>query len=76
MRIRLSDGRCEVEVEADEGTSQALEATALRLFHEARADGEGAPRRFGFAHQLDGVSLDSQSERAEEYEDHRFEDDE
>ena len=75
MRIRLTDGTREVEVEADDGAPQALEATALRLFQATHPGAEDMHHRFGFARQLDGVSLDSQTERAEPYDNHRFEDD-
>lgn len=76
MRIRLTDGTREVEVEADDGTPQGLEETALRLFEATHPSTVEISPSFGFARQLDGVTLDSQTERADQYDDHRYEDDE
>lgn len=66
MRIRATDGTREVEVEAEDATLEGLEAVALRLLQAAALPGKDDRLPFGFARQLDGVSLDSQTERADE----------
>ncbi|MEU3528835.1 hypothetical protein AB0E62_34140 [Streptomyces sp. NPDC038707] len=82
MHIRISDGTVDVEVEA-RGYSRrrlaATEAAARRLLDALRREqpaDEGAAFGFAAGRSLDGVSLDSDTERAEPYVDDRGEDDE
>ncbi|WP_030670656.1 hypothetical protein [Streptomyces rimosus] len=83
MRIRISDGTHEVEIEEAGKAAPPLadlEAAAGRLLVQLRQSdaGEPVPRApFGFDNTLDGASLDSSTERAEPYDDGRdYEDDE
>lgn len=67
MRVRLTDGTREVEIRAPSSTPlPTLEDTARRLLTalgDTDPDTE-QPRTFGFG-SLDGVALDSTTERAE-----------
>ncbi|MGW1587307.1 hypothetical protein [Streptomyces sp. NPDC002386] len=84
MRVHLSDGTHEIEIEADgrgAPTLHEIEQTAARLLDRLRTTPttEPEPERkpFGFARRdqdggsLDGVALDSSTERAEPYDDDR-----
>lgn len=82
MHICISDGTVDVEVEVEGHTRRLLtdaEAAARRLLHALRGQQQASDSPpFGFAsdRNLDGVSLDSETERAEPYVDDRGEDDE
>ncbi|MFF9088636.1 hypothetical protein ACF1BE_19830 [Streptomyces sp. NPDC014991] len=87
MRVRLSDGTREVEVEADTGPkddtarSLALLADTARRLYETVAPptAPDRPTPFGYGRDLDGISLDATTERAEPYDDGRgdeYDDDE
>ena len=71
MRIRLTDGTHEVEIRSKGYSRRKLddaEASALRMLDALRATGPtNAGTQFGFTadHTLDGVSLDSATERAD-----------
>ena len=75
MRVRLSDGTHEVEIKAKGYSRRRLddvENSALRILDALRAEQPVRPgTTFGFAADtsLDGVSLDSSTERAEPYDD-------
>ncbi|MFE9624278.1 hypothetical protein [Streptomyces sp. NPDC006527] len=91
MRVRLTDGTHEVEIKV-EGYSRRrlddIEAAALRILDALRGTPPPTttpPAPFGFTRTtpgdpaLDGVSLDSSTERAEPYDDGRgdeYDDDE
>ncbi|MFD9212078.1 hypothetical protein ACFVY9_02960 [Streptomyces sp. NPDC059544] len=82
MRVRLSDGTHEIEVDTGRAGDTALpeiEATLGRLLDRLRGTPEQPDREqpFGFTgRDLDGVALDSSTERAEPYDDGRDQDDE
>ncbi|HEY8985429.1 MAG TPA: hypothetical protein VIU15_38395 [Streptomyces sp.] len=83
MRVRLPDGTCAVEIEtrgADAPSLFDVEETAGRLLDRVRGTPgdpiEHEPSRFGFRRDLDGISLDSSTERAELHDDGRDQDDE
>lgn len=67
MHVRITDGTREVVLEAEGTTLRTMEATALRLFH-AMPDPSSEEVPPGTAHPigftLDGVALDSNTERA------------
>lgn len=73
MRVRLSDGTGEVELEAEIDPKnphlhkhlELLEAMARRLYADTMREPERRRAPFGFS--LDGVSLDATTERAEPY---------
>lgn len=66
MRVRLTDGTREVELEATDTPLHDLESTALRLLAAIHPPpDEQTPHPIGFAPSLDGVALDSHIERAE-----------
>ncbi|WP_405964834.1 hypothetical protein OG713_34865 [Streptomyces sp. NBC_00723] len=71
MRIRISDGAREVEIKSKGYSRRKLddaENAALRLLDALRTEQPAKPgATFGFASELvlDGVSLDSSTERAE-----------
>lgn len=73
MRIRLTDGTHEVEIKAKGYRRRRLddaEASALRMLDALRStEPTNAGRTFGFtpSHGLDGVALDSTTERAEPF---------
>ncbi|WP_327725740.1 hypothetical protein [Streptomyces europaeiscabiei] len=86
MRVRLTDGKHEVEINIEssaKGKSRHrlddVENAALRILDALRST-EPTQRgtTFGFTPDatLDGVSLDSSTERAEPYDDGRDQDDE
>ena len=82
MRVRLTDGQHEVEIRAKGYSRRRLddaENAALRILDALRSEQPTQPGvQFGFTadHSLDGVSLDSSTERAEPYDDDRDQDDE
>ncbi|MDX3839568.1 hypothetical protein [Streptomyces europaeiscabiei] len=73
MRIRLTDGKHEVEIKAKGYSRRRLddaEASALRMLDALRStEPTNAGTTFGFTrgHSLDGVALDSTTERAERF---------
>lgn len=74
MRVRLSDGTHEIELDTGDTPLPEIEATLGRLLDRLRGTPEqpdqGQP--FGFTgRDLDGVALDSTTERAEPYDDGR-----
>ncbi|MEV6836783.1 hypothetical protein AB0N17_20125 [Streptomyces sp. NPDC051133] len=75
MRVRLTDGQHEVEIKAKGSSRRRLddvENAALRILDALRAEQPVRPgTTFGFTADtsLDGVSLDSSTERAEPYDD-------
>lgn len=75
MRVRLSDGTHEIEIETRGIPLPDVEATAGRLLDRLRGattdDQAEQQQPFGFSRDLDGVSLDSTTERAEPYDDGR-----
>lgn len=80
MRVRLTDGTHEIELDTGRAHPPLpeIEATLGRLLDRLRATPEqpdqGQP--FGFtSRDLDGVALDSTTERAEPYDDGRDQDD-
>jgi hypothetical protein len=78
MRVRPSDGTHEIEIDTDTPLAE-IEATLGRLLDRLRATAEQPHQSppFGFTgRDLDGVSLDSSTERAERYDDGRDQDDE
>ncbi|EST22784.1 hypothetical protein [Streptomyces niveus] len=69
MRVRLTDGTREVEIEGRTTTPLAdLEATALRLFAVLDREPADEPQRapIGFTPDLDGVALSSDTERSDQ----------
>ncbi|MFI9600342.1 hypothetical protein ACIHCX_10755 [Streptomyces sp. NPDC052043] len=80
MRVHLTDGTHEIEIDARGVQLPDVEATAGRLLDRLRgttADEQTEQQQpFGFGRDLDGVSLDSSTERAEPYDDGRDQDDE
>ncbi|MFI1467632.1 hypothetical protein [Streptomyces wuyuanensis] len=79
VRVRLSDGTHEIEVEANDTPLPDVEAAADRLLDRLRGTSTDHPEHeqpFGFGRNLDGISLDSSTERAEPYDDGRDQDDE
>lgn len=81
MRIRLTDGTHEVEIKAKGYSRRRLdhaEASALRMLDALRSTEPTDPgKTFGFTpgHSLDGVALDSTTERAEPFSEADREDD-
>ncbi|MGW2742358.1 hypothetical protein [Streptomyces sp. NPDC001450] len=82
MRLRLTDGQHEVEITAKGYSRRRLddaENAALRMLDALRDEQPSRPGvTFGFTADttLDGVSLDSSTERAEPYDDDRDQGDE
>jgi hypothetical protein len=82
MRVRLTDGQHEVEIQAKGYSRRQLddaEAAALRILDALRSDQpEQRGTTFGFTadHTLDGTALDSSTERADPYDEGRDQDDE
>ncbi|MEU0675463.1 hypothetical protein ABZ330_21730 [Streptomyces sp. NPDC006172] len=83
MRVHLTDGTHTVEIQAKGYSRRQLddaEASALRILNALRdiPPTITPPAPFGFTPDtaLDGVSLDSSTERAEPYDDDRGYDDE
>lgn len=77
MRVRLTDGKHEVEITAKGYSRRQLddaEAAALRILDALRYPQQTqAGTTFGFTadHTLDGTTLDSSTERAAPYDDGR-----
>ncbi|MFJ7963146.1 hypothetical protein [Streptomyces sp. NPDC096324] len=78
MRIRITDGTNQVEIKAKGYSRRRLddaEHAALRMLDALRDNATPADTttRFGFNpdHTLDGVGLDSVTERAEPFDDRR-----
>ncbi len=67
MRIRLTDGTRRLDIEAKNTPLADLEATAHRLLAAMPPpphDPPHTPHPIGFTPSLDGISLDSTTERA------------
>lgn len=73
MRVRLTDGTREVEITTPSRTPlPQIEDTARRLYALTSPNPEqDSTAGFGFGRDLDGVSLDSNTERAEPYDNGR-----
>ncbi|MER7350938.1 hypothetical protein ABT390_36645 [Streptomyces aurantiacus] len=69
MRVRLTDGTREVDITA-KGSDPALlrqaERTARRLLDAMQTEPSTSRGAFGFGRHLDGVALDSATERADQ----------
>lgn len=80
MRIRLTDGTRHLDLRLPDDTPLAdAEATTTRLYAALTSDQPATRPAFGYARDLDGISLDSDTERidqADPIERHDDEDDE
>lgn len=79
MRLRLTDGTRRLDITTPDDTPlDQLEATAHRLYAALTPDPEQptpTTHPIGFTPDMDGVSLDATTERAEPYYDGRDTDD-
>ncbi|MBQ1122630.1 hypothetical protein [Streptomyces sp. B15] len=70
MRVRLTDGTREVEISTrgttdDTALLRQIERTARRLYAALPTEPSSGRSPFGFGRHLDGIALDSATERAD-----------